>query len=655
MNQQKRTFFKRVWAAAAACLVACSPLLAQGAGGEDGGAYMEIHDIYTDVHRVPISGGMTLYLPQGPSWREGAHAVLCDTQGQPVWTMPLREIANLRYHGIGAGAADLSLPQPPLELDNISSEQPYAYWRLQGQNHLIADQGEWQLSPDLSRQLVVTAKGEHYSIPLQLLERVEFNDSIPGVHTMMEKFQAGAKVYNYAFWNGIIENQDLMNIHFYTNFGPVSTIDPNDRFDLCYSLLIPTDEALQHWVDVVSFGCQKPRVMRITFRGQGYFPLTYQSLEYDFETGVNGRVLNIERMTEREIATRLRHLLRSHTILHNRPEDRELGLLSGNEFFQTLDGSIVRVVKENGQVTGVQGTFQLWNQQRGISTLQSSDEALQGVRLDRSNVTEARHVGDNWYYQIDNPIDATPLSVYEALTADETDQNPFRRFVDLCIPPEDLTQILTSCGLVSNSLTKSEMQRQTQAYIPFVDVQGAYKYLSYVDGHPFTLYVPTNEAIDRELSAQRLSSWSEIAQDVASCSDGEGNILDEADRQRIAAKVQTLTNFIRAHIHFGLEIADQLPFDRTHRTVLVKPRSLTTPLLHVQSTGQGHMTVTDETGNQCRIVDTCKNLFVRDIICSRNGATVSPRGMTTMNSIQLDRFSTGVIHQIDGVLHYEGE
>ena len=655
MNQQKRTFYKRLWAAAAVCLVAYCPLLAQDAGSEDGGAYMEIHDIYTDVHRVPISGGMTLYLPQSNAWHEYAHAVLCDAKGQPIWSMPLHDIANLRYHGIGTASAEFSLPQPPVERDNINTELPYAYWRIQGQKHLIPELGEWQFASDLSRQLIVTSKGEQYSIPLNLVERIELNDSIPGVFTMLDKFQASSQIYHWAFWNGLIETKDLMHINFYTNFGPTQNMDPDDRFDLRYSLLIPSDEALQHWVDVVSFGNRKSRVMSLTYTGVSSFPLNSLVLQYEFETGAIGNVSRSEKLYSNDIANILKHLLRSHTILHNRPEDRELGLLSGNEYFQALDGSIVRVVKEGGQVRSVQGTFQLWNQQHGISTLQSSDEALQGMRLDRSNVTEARHIGDNWYYQIDNPIDATPLSTYEALTADETDQNPFRRFVDLCIPPEDLTQILTSCGLLSASLSKSELQRQTQAYIPFVDVRGVYRYLSYVEGHPFTLYVPTNEAIDRELSAQRLSTWEEIAQDLASCSDEQGTIQDEADRQRIAAKVQTLTNFIRAHIHFGLEIADQLPFDRTHRTVLVKPRSLTTPELHVQNSGQGRMTVTDETGNQCRIVDTCKNLFVRDIICSLNGSIYSPRNMTSMNNIQLDYFSTGVIHQIDGVLHYQGE
>ncbi len=112
--------------------------------------------------------------------------------------------------------------------------------------------------------------------------------------------------------------------------------------------------------------------------------------------------------------------------------------------------------------------------------------------------------------------------------------------------------------------------------------------------------------------------------------------------------MEELLNFVKYHFHFGSEVADKLPFAaRNHNTPVVFRESLATPKLTVSSNGNGTLTVTDAMGNVRNVVDTHKNIFVREVWTSRSVINVA------MNNASVVANSPGVIHQIDGVLRYK--
>ena len=484
------------------------------------------------------------------------------------------------------------------------------------------------------------ADGKSYRIPLSAMDAIRLNDQV-GLAHYMQKWVEEARIYNWAFWNGSIEAQDKMHMNFYAYV-------PEHRQLNC-SLLVPDDEALSHWIDVITFESQKPRMLNLTYMGTGNFPFDKLLYRYDPATGtLNSLYPRTENISNDEILNRLSTMLRSHLIIH-RPEDGTLGLLSGNEYFQAIDGSIVRVVVEDGQLKAVQGTFQLWNQAQGFTTMNTEVEGFEGIRLDRCNIKDQRAQDGGWIYRIDSPMDATPLSAYAVLSADETEANPFRRFLELCMPDDEVLN-----QIVPSNYSSQTRENLVKSMKPFVAMGGNDLNLSYVKGMPFTLYVPTNEAIEQEIAAGRLSTWEDVAADLEACLGTENGMSGE-DRLRINSKVETILNFIRVHVQFGVEIADQLPFSRIHNTALVLPKTLRTPQLKVKSVGKGQLTVTDEQGNTRHVLDAHKNIFVRDMRCTRNDKDQSPAGQSTMNNILLNEYATGVIHQIDGVLNYKAE
>jgi len=317
-------------------------------------------------------------------------------------------------------------------------------------------------------------------------------------------------------------------------------------------------------------------------------------------------------------------MLYSHTIMH-RDENREKGLNSGNEFYVALDGSPIRVIREGGQVVGFQSPFHLWNQRRGLTAMYGGSTAS----LTKADITKQRSKENGTIYCIDNTLEAAPSSVYSILSGNEPTgggANPFERFFELC---------RMSGVFVHNG---------------GIDDLG----LDFIGNIPFTLYVPTNEAVMQEMGA----AMSEIESYEKQLEETEDAATLEALRNQIAVKQKPLQAFVRAHIHFGIEIADQLPFQREHNTMLVKNGSLTTPKLDVRGLGNGQMTVTDECGNTRHILDARKNIFVREAHCilDRNGTgednVTTPWGKVQLNYIVVGSYANGVIHQIDGVLRY---
>lgn len=603
---------------------------------------MEITDIYGDKKQVDIRGGMSVYLPQLLDNDYYSNFVICDERGIPFYYIPKRDLASIQYKNVSG-------PVPPFDTSAYKepSDGEYSYysdfrWWVDGNRYIFPLTGEWTYDKSLTVQQLRTARGQRFDIPLGSTRSIELQDTIAGLGRQLSHLLGdSAQVYQWAFFNGSNSAKDYMGMEFSCHF------PENSGFN--YSLLVPTDKAMTHYVDIVSFKSMKSRVLDFYYVDKA-FPISCYVYAYNDQTGEVGSRYTLERMTDGDITTRLGMILRSHTIMHSREEDRERGLRSGNEFYQALDGSVIRVIKdEHGNPVAVQGAYEVQNEQRGLDSATLSSQAVVPFRLSRANITNSKQKGDGWAYLLDNVIQPSSKSAYSVLSVDGTypADNPFGAFMKLCEINED---IIRACGLVDEAhLTPTQQSAALKKYQIFIDNRGPDYNLSFVGNNSFTLYVPTNEAIAAEVSRNQLPTWEEIVAEYEALPKNEEGefIMTAADSASLQRKCLRLVNFVKAHFQFGMEIADQLPFTREHNTAVVKAGSLATPQLTVRGLGKGKMTVTDETGNTCNIVDERKNIFVCDMSCS-----ISPVNKSTMNGLAIDGYASGVIHQIDGVLKY---
>ncbi|MBR6048090.1 MAG: leucine-rich repeat domain-containing protein [Bacteroidaceae bacterium] len=386
-------------------------------------------------------------------------------------------------------------------------------------------------------------------------------------------------------------------------------------------LLMPSDEALKSYVDAASLDNTTNKMMvSLTWKDDD-FPIRTENYRYDPVTGsVGSRITGaLASLSQSATVDYLTMMLESHTILPTRPEDAGKGLNSGNRYFQALDGSVIKIQKNvNGDLIKVQGAFQMQNEKAGLGT------------FNQCVVEKTWHKGNFDLYEIAQPVIHSPHSVQWVLKGDET-ECPFSAFYNLtCADKESLT----ACGFTN-----------VEELLPYIS--SLEDRLNYTSDAPFTLFVPTNGAIEQEI-AKGLPTWESIRThiDGHTTSDTNGNVVWDSEESRlsVAKECLTLINFIKAHVMKGVEIADQLPFTRTHASALVNSTGEAAQL-EVSSEGNERMTVSD--GEHVRTVLTNKNIFTVDKV--RN----YPPGPVSSTSARVLSYHPGVIHQIDGVLSYD--
>ena len=418
------------------------------------------------------------------------------------------------------------------------------------------------------------------------------------------------------------------------------------------TLFMPTDEAFRYYYDPSSMKSRTPRVLELSYKN-AIFPITARSYNYfcpynkdKGEVGTIGSALqgSVATISQGDIMNRLKEVLYVHTIVGDVTNSR-------NEYFATLGGDVVKVVRDgSGRIVGAKGTFQLENERQGVA---SETPGVTGCTVTQS----FESLSNGKTYAINAPLVPTYRSLWSILSDDAdtyswmnnefTADTPYSEFLKLCSVDEDA---LIACGLVDGRV--------------FARGNGLDYNLGFIGGNtPVTVYIPTNEAVRMAIS-NGLPTWEEITEDYRShCKpsldwetgqpeyDSEGNpvmsneLATTEDSLRIANKVTTLMNVIKAHFHYGLAIADVEPFQSEFKTLAMNDR-LASQRVKVSSQGNGQMTVTDWNGRSYDIVGE-KNIFFRDILCNKTPVNVA------MTNISVDRHNAGVIHQIDGVLGWK--
>lgn len=589
---------------------------------------MEIADRYGDKKIVPLTDGVTLYWPQsrkssGYELRP-SFGVLTDKDGAPVYSFPIgyEDLSCIKFLNSPASytSPDMSGYQAPA-MSTLEWNNTYPLrFDIDGKSYWMAEPGELRFSSPIGTYELITADGQHYTIPMASTQLIHFQDSVQGIGGYLSRLAESSLIYYWSFFDGQSGSTNYLHEDFY------AMIPDGTNHNI--SLLMPSDEALQYVPNIVSYVSRKPQAFKLTM-WSGSFPFTTGRIcySYDFLTGEVANMFNTEQMSQWQLTTYLATLLRSHTILHNRPEDFANGLNSGNDYYLALDGSPVRVIREGGKVVGVQGAYHLWNQAHGRTAMSGGSSAS----LVRANITNQRTKGNGTIYCIDNTLEATPRTIYNVLSGEELaegESNPYQRFFDLCSIP----QLFTS------------------------KIGGLSQGLDFLTNIPFTLFVPTNEAIEQEAALHGLPLAEELEALQEQIYETEDDAVAQELQLTLQKKQARIAAFVKAHFQFGIEIADQLPFDREHHSMLVLEETLQAPKLRVQGLGNGRMTVTGEDGNTRHVVDAHKNMFVREVRCIRDqggtgdGPSVSPVGLASLNNLVIQSYATGVIHQIDGVL-----
>ena len=379
-----------------------------------------------------------------------------------------------------------------------------------------------------------------------------------------------------------------------------------------YSFFLPSNDALQNYIDPVSYGRPQKQVLRFHYDpSKTDQNRVYASVHpYNPETGEVGDSINVlvnngnkSVMEQNPILNCLYYILDDHVVIGD-VED-------GHEFYRTKGGSEIRVrntaMGANGMT--VEGTYHI-NQSEPLAV---------------SFVYDQTNGGNGKTYILDKePVMGTSKSVFNILG----EHPEFSRFREL-LEGSNLMEPTVHDGRYATSDTC----------------------LSVFNSYHYTVYVPTNESIDALIKAGKLHTWDEVA---------DLDTMDASQNKRYHEISQNIENFLRYHIQdnaifinadnsTGVEtINEDGSFENSYETAYIDTKKGTFNKLTVKTDKNGSsIKVYDQAGNERTVQSTrpgLYNLTAREYTYNNSNRT---------NANAVHNSSSAVIHLIDGPLMIE--
>ena len=349
-----------------------------------------------------------------------------------------------------------------------------------------------------------------------------------------------------------------------------------------YSFFIPTNGALLQYVDPCSYGKNQTQVMRFHYDASkvNKEERVWASLwNLDSETGE--LTDSIGRVTDyNTIRNRLKDILDTHIVIGN-VED-------GHEYYRTKGGTEIRV--KNPQL-GSNGM-----------TVEGSFQTNEGKPLSVSYIYDQTDGGNGKSYILDSePIMGTRQTVRDVLAQHEE----FSKFLEL----------MDGSGLFEVIHNKRNAT--------------AGQNIASFNTYHYTVYVPTNESIQRLQDEGKLSSWEKV------------DAFEEMGN--MTAKTQDslqIVNFLKYHIQDNALFIGANTEDGDFETAVIDPSTQRFYRLNAVL-GETGITLRDHAGNTRHVVTSnpqLYNLMAREFQYNSSDAT---------QATNIETSSSAVIHLID--------
>ncbi|HLP05236.1 MAG TPA: fasciclin domain-containing protein [Paludibacter sp.] len=379
-----------------------------------------------------------------------------------------------------------------------------------------------------------------------------------------------------------------------------------------YSLFVPTDEFFDKYIDPIAYGQNVQGVLKYVFDTKSSSVKAYV-YRYDKINDVITDDTPIDSITSPDfLKNRLWDLLDSHIVIGD-VDDRSIATGSkGSKYFITKANDIIRVEGSGSSLT-VQGGGDIANGNT-ISTTRFFNQSLSG--------------GNGKTYFLNHPIQPALRSVYKVLS--ETPE--FSKFYELL------------SGVPQGSI--------------FVD-QGVDKRVKFFSTFRYTIYVPTNDAVQLAIDTHRIKTWDEI------------NAITNTTEKN--AEIDKMVRMLKYHFQDNAVFADQV-LDQRFQSSTIKTDNVSTywntaktKYFKIGVKGDGstlHLTAdTWDGAAHCtaNVVDdnNFRNIIVKDYIFSNLPSkykNVDKTGSTSganFNTSTITSSASAVIHQIDNVLTIE--
>ena len=367
---------------------------------------------------------------------------------------------------------------------------------------------------------------------------------------------------------------------------------------LTQSFFVPTDNFFNDYIDPLAFGKEMPGVLKFWFNNTTS-SVCATIFSYNELTSEIGDSINVV-TNEEFVANRLFDVLRGHLI--------NKSVESGNNYYLANNNDIIKV-SGNGLNLKVQG----------------GGDIKQGSKV---NVTEIENQTNGTVYFIDKPISSSRVSVYKILS--ETPE--FNMFY----------QLLWGFPSTSNEVF----------FVRRYNHYGIDNNIRIFSTYNYTIYVPTNEAINEAINKGLIKDWDQI------------NTISDATEK--LTEIERLASFIRYHIQDNAVFVGN-QYDSIFNSNTIKcDLEATYYSTHLNRfyklgvTGDGNsLTLTTENNSKSKVVidNGLYNIIAKEYTFNSNPSAVREiDGSGSGNRFDYSRVvttSSAVIHQIDNILLFK--
>ena len=395
--------------------------------------------------------------------------------------------------------------------------------------------------------------------------------------------------------------------------------------DSKYGLLLPTNEALQHYIDPINYGENDKSFIKFMFdpdvedgikvKAERY-KLTYNS---DGTPNFDESVRLQPKVSEEVIKNRLEDLLNQCIIVLDVDEsdtpNKVTAIDGSHTYYKTKGGSTIKAVPDgNGLV--FQGGLQM---ERGMKIEVPQEDII----------TEE----NGWAYEVSSMPFGSSQTVYNLLSS-KNEYNTFLKLLDGSDPDSASTSLLV------NTLSSDKYS------CPNAD--GGNLNMRLFDNYNYTVYVPTNSSIQKLIDEGLLPTWDDF--------DHYRQLKEESSDPDVQARYdqicymikKRITDFVRYHIQDNsVMIGGQAVSGTAYESMLRNPVTNRYYSLTVNSDANG-LSVTDVKGNTRHVVKT-NGLYNQ--ICREywlNGTQKKKQYTRTIYQT-----SDAVVHLIDEPLLYK--
>jgi uncharacterized surface protein with fasciclin (FAS1) repeats len=365
-----------------------------------------------------------------------------------------------------------------------------------------------------------------------------------------------------------------------------------------YTLFIPTDEYFDKYIDPIAYGQDVKAALKFWYNKETQ---AVNATIYKYNPTSDTVEDSIGVITSAAFITNRLHNMLDNHIVNGSVEN-------GDGYYVTRSNDIIKVTG-SGSAMKIQGGGDLVN--NSVANVQDS--------------YVFRQANGSTYF-IDKPLQPALKSAYKVLS--ETPQ--FARFFELLegVPDTSVSQIFIQQGIDNR--------------------------INFFNTYRYTIYVPTNEAIQAALDNGIITPWSTIYA-----------ITNNVEKSQAIAK---MIRFLRYHfqdnaVFFGQSVNSQFQSATIKQNDLVTHwRTARNKYYKIGIVGSAQsMTLTTET-NKTANVDTSNelyNLVVKDYIFNRKPSefrNVDGSGNLTgqlFTNSSITSSASAVIHQIDNVLTFE--